>query len=320
MPGAALFLRILWLLGLLLWLAGLLLAEQLPASIPIIGSMAIGGHTEASIWLRLFSIPLRAAIAWQLGLALWQGVKSKINIQPNTIEVRYLQAAWQTVSLFYISDLYLFDLHHPQWTVAVTLTLLSAAWAAALLTGRGRTVMMFVLFCALTWGIWQAQASGTENNAFTTFGLQGLALMLGARRGQPSPGTLQACYLIPALGYIFPFFEKVLLNPLGWLSGQTMAAYAEIYTGQVHGTATGIALSLVLLGFQGSFLGILFKPALLPWLYAAAIVFHVVAGVILGFPGILNPWITALGIGWVAFLLNKPSAAGAQTTSVGPQM
>lgn len=311
------FLRFLWWLGLLLWLAGLLLAERLPASLPIIGRLAIGGHTEASIWLRLLSIPLRAAIAWQLGLALWRYVKAGNCLQANAIEVRHLQTGWLTVSLFYISDLYLFALGYPLWAVAVALLLISAAWAAALLTGRGRTVTMLVLFGVLSWGIWQAQAAGKENNAFTTFGLQGLVLILGIPRGQLSNGTLQACYLIPALGYIFPFFEKILLNPVGWLSGQTMAAYAEIYTGQIPSTALCVALSLGLLGFQGSFLGILFKPALLPWLYGAAICFHVVAGVILGFPGILNPWITALGIGWVAFILHNHPPVTAQNASVG---
>lgn len=305
-------------LGLLVWLAGILWANRLPVSIPVWGNMALGGHTASSIWLRLLSIPLRIAIVWQLGLAIWGRHNGSSTRIVATQEVQPLMAAWATCGLFYASDIYLFSLAYPLWIAAPVLLVLSTVWATTFLHIRVSALATGLMFGALAFGIWQSQAQSTENHAFTTFGLQGLALIMGMRGKQACLRSLKACYLIPTLGYIFPFFEKMLLNPWGWLSGQTLGAYAQIYTGQTPGQALCIVLSWLLLAFQGSFIGLLFKPSQLPWLFGVAMGFHIMAGVILGFPGILSPWVSALGIGWVAFVNSRNGHTPAQTASVVP--
>jgi len=138
-----------------------------------------------------------------------------------------------------------------------------------------------------------AQNATTDNNAFSTYALIGLALIAA----EFWPASLSKCaqfiILIPSLGYLVPFTEKMMLNPIGWLSGSSLWAYSQLAGFDLQlGLAT--ALSLVLIAFQGIMILVLRRPKHAFWLYPAAILFHQVSGSVLGFATGLNPWITSL--------------------------
>jgi hypothetical protein len=90
-------------------------------------------------------------------------------------------------------------------------------------------------------------------------------------------------------------------------------AYGQIY-GYELSNLEALLLSLGLVGFQLSSFFILLHPRIGLIIYPLAILFHLLAGVLLGFSPALNPWITTLLISITLLFQNKSSNFSSKST------
>lgn len=247
-------------------------------------------RTPPSILVRLFSIPVRIiGCAWLL-----------IYLHKQTTPLLVTGSLWHQISMlwsllciYYIVDLLLHTLHTPALFTLFTTggLLLVFCWGVYSPARTGTAV--WVGLAALSISIWAAALKDGDNNAFTLFGLQGIALAVGSIK--PSFKDRLGWFLVfcPALGYLFAVSEKLLLNPAGWLSGISLHRYSEVMQHPIPHWASLLA-SIGLIAFQLSMGKALHKPAWIVPLYVVAIAFHLVSGLWLGFSSALHPWISSL--------------------------
>ena len=280
------------------------IAPLLDFNQPPLDALARGSHTGSSILIRIASVPLRIGLVWALLIRLRA---TNLSVKVESSDLNTVLSIWASLALFYCLDILL---NSPLPYLPLLMLMAGAVGLAALLFGLLIPRMMgltgVVLSTLLGLAIHGAERLGSANNAFTIFGLQGIALAVAWYKPGWSARNLAFVYMAPAFGYLFPLAEKLLLNPIGWLSGQTLGNYAGLY-GYTLSVWASFFISMALLLFQASFLGILWRPALGRWLYPIAILFHLAAGLVLGFGAALNPWIVSLMVAWAvgeAFGLN----------------
>lgn len=253
-------------------------------------------HTPASLWVRVGSIPLRFALVILLARYLYRfrpGYAFTASTQTVLLQL------WTVCCGYYVADLVLSTAGIPFFLTALALVLTAILLLLAILAPDKAYLPASLLMAGLTALVLNAQQQSGQNNAFTLFGLQGLALIAASIRPIWSQRLLLGIILIPALGYLFPVAEKLMLNPIGWLSGTTFQAFADIL-GYHLSYPISLAGSWLLLLFQGAFLLVHARPGRAAWLYPVAILFHLTAGLTLGFGAVLNPWIVSLGLSWAA--------------------
>lgn len=261
-----------------------------------LGGLDSTSHTAASVWVRIGSIPLRLVLLAVLAQYLfrfhpyfhWARATSEALLQ-----------AWAACCSYYVADLLLSTAPLTPALTGLSLLLVAGCLVCALLLPKAAYVAASALLIGLTALVHHAQHISGENNAFTLFGLHGIALILAGIRPTWSQRLLLGIILIPAFGYLFPVAEKLMLNPLGWLDGTTFQAFAAIL-GYSLSYPISLAGSWLLLLFQASFLLVLIRPQRSAYLYPAAILFHLTAGLTLGFGAVLNPWIVSLALSWAA--------------------
>lgn len=253
-------------------------------------------HTPTSIWIRIGSLPLRLTLLGVLAVSLYRFRPAYAF--PVSLPGVLLQI-WTASCGYYIADLLLSTAAVSHFLTVTALCLTAACMLLALLLPDKGYLPASALMAALIALVHVAQQQSGENNAFTLFGLQGLALIAATRRPALAPRLLLGVILIPAFGYLFPVAEKLMLNPLGWLGGSTFQAFAGIL-GYPLSYPVSLVGSWLLLLFQASFLLVLARPERASYLYPAAILFHLSAGLILGFGTVLNPWILSLCLSWAA--------------------
>lgn len=254
-------------------------------------------HTAASIWIRIGSLPLRLVVL--VGLARYLARFQPAGSFPSHLPVRLLQI-WTTLCGYYVADLLIHTVAVSDPICAMALVLTAAFVGGAILYPTFVYIPASGLFLLLTFLVHDAQRQSGENNAFTLFGIQGLALITAVLSPAWSARLLWGLILIPAFGYIFPLSEKLMLNPLGWAGGTTFQRFAALL-GYSLPYFLCLLGSWLLLLFQASFLIVLRVPSWVTVLYPAAVLFHLIAGLALGFGASLNPWIPALLLSWSAF-------------------
>ena len=295
--------KVWWLLvfGLLCLLIGHGTANILPYDSPHLIFLNSFTHTAPSIWIRLWSVPLRVGFVSFLASSLQNcNAETKDNAP---ILLPTLLSLWALIALYYSFDIFL--THALFQFGGIALSLIGViGWFFSQFNTKLLPAQALASLLILALGIWISQYLNGSNNAFTLFGMQGLALVTAVMWPKYAKRSLYFILITPALGYLFPLAEKLMLNPLGWLSGETLTRYADIYGYELSGWQ-GLTLSIFLLIFQGLFALALYKPRTLLWLYPIAIVFHLIAGIVLGFSPALNPWIVSLILSFGVLFLVK---------------
>lgn len=253
-------------------------------------------HTSASVWVRIGSIPLRLALLVFLSGYLYQ-FRPGYAFTASTHTV--LLQLWTICCGYYVADLVLFTAALPMLQSVLALAFVTICLLVTILVPDKVYLPALLLIAGLTALVLYAQQQSGENNAFTLFGLQGLAFIAACIRPAWTQRLVLGFVLIPSFGYLFPVAEKLMLNPIGWLSGTTFQAFADIL-GYPLSYPTSLLGSWLLLIFQSAFLLVLTRPERAFWLYPVAIIFHLTAGLTLGFGAVLNPWIVSLGLSWTA--------------------
>jgi hypothetical protein len=256
-------------------------------------------HTPASVLVRICSLPLRIC----LSLILVQYFSKKRYWLSYSGAETPFATGWVLLAIYYCLDM---TLAYPFFQNGIGYGLLAsmaAGWIAMVYVSKLRPMAFAISFAGLCFFVLTAQQQTSSNNAFTLFGLQGLAigLALTIKDESRKARCFDFVVITPALGYIAPVAEKLMLNPVGWLSGQSLIGYGAIYG---YTLPQGIAImgSIGLLLFQLSMALVLIKPKVAFGLYPPAVLFHLVSGMVLGFGTALNPWILSLW-GAVALLL-----------------
>lgn len=287
-----------WMLGIAIVILSVfhISARLIEFDAPLWASLDTTSHTPASLWIRIGSVPLRFALVILLARYLYR-FRPAFTFTASTQTV--LLQLWTVCCGYYVADLVLFTAALPMLQSVLALAFVTICLLVTILVPDKVYLPALLLMAGLTALVLYAQQQSGENNAFTLFGLQGLALIAASIRPIWRQRLLLGIVLIPALGYLFPIAEKLMLNPIGWLSGTTFQAFADIL-GYHLSYPISLAGSWLLLLFQSAFLLVLTRPDRATWLYPVAILFHLTAGLTLGFGAVLNPWIISLGLSWTA--------------------
>jgi hypothetical protein len=290
-------------MGIFILCVGHFTAPYISFHAPLFQPLNTFTHTGASVFVRLASIPLRIVlVAFIISYITSQNKALNFENYKNSLFI----SVWNIVALFYSIDIYLSSQGKYSNFNTGLLVITALVWAAANYIPKALAAASLFIFSILAYFILIEQSIEGENNAFTIFGLQGVAFIVCAFRSSVWQRLWRFVAIAPALGYVFPLLEKLMLNPAGWLSGQTLGRYAMLW-GIDLVPATALVLSLAFIAFQALFFLVVWRPRLGLIYYPIAILFHIATGQVLGFCGSLSPWITSLLLSMAVLLTAEES-------------